>query len=102
MPLKLLTERFEVKRLVDDAVVANEVVEVALVVVPLLATKVFKAERPVKVEDANDPFEILGAVPKTSAPDPVSSPTSAASSAEVSIEVLPTLLLKMVQSVEAR
>jgi hypothetical protein len=98
----LVMARFVVVAWVAVRVDAKNAVDVALVVVPLLATKLFKAESPVKVEDANDPFEMDGAVPNTSAPLPVSSPTRLASSVEVSILVDDTLLLKMVQSVEAR
>lgn len=54
---------------------------------------------PVRVVDANTPFDIEGAVPKTREPEPVSSVMSEANSAEVSMEVLLILLLKTAQSV---
>ena len=121
-------ERFEVKRLVEEAVVENKFVVVAdvmvasvpkkLVMLPVVPVRVeaknvvvvalvpvaFPVMRrlPESVVEAKRPSVIEGAVPKTSAPVPVSSVTSEPSSAEVSIEVELTLLLKMVQSPEER
>ena len=60
--------------------------------VAFAAVMLANAAVPVKVGDAEN----------TTLPDPVSSVRSAASSAEVSMDVLETLLLKMVQSVDAR
>jgi hypothetical protein len=71
----------------------REPVEVAALVVAFVPMRLAKFEVPVNV----------GPAAKTKAPPaPVSSVTNDPSSAEVSIEVDDTLLLKMVQSVEAR
>jgi len=100
----LLIERFEVKRLVLEAVVAKEVVEVALVDDALTAVKLPTVVEPVaKILAKFDVPVKVGPAANTNAPPaPVSSVTNDPSSAEVSMEVLPTLLLKMVQSPEER
>jgi hypothetical protein len=103
-PEKLLIERFEVKRLVDDAVVANDVVEVALVLDAFTAVKLPTVVEPeAKIEAKFEvPVKVGPAENTSDPPTPVSSVISAPSSAEVSIEVLLTLLLNTVQSLFAR
>ena len=103
-PEKLLTERFEVKRFVLDAVVAKEVVEVALVVEAFAAVKLPKVEDAVAKIDAklDVPVNVGPAENTKEPPTPVSSVTREPSSAEVSMEVLATLLLKIVQSPDER
>ena len=103
-PLKLLMERFEVKRLVELAVVANKVVEVALVEDALTAVKLPTVVEPVAqiLAKFDVPVNVGPAANTRAPPAPVSSVTSEPSSAEVSILVELTLLLKMVQSPEVR
>ncbi len=84
-------------KLVAFRFVAKRLVEVALVVVPFVT---------VKAEIVDEAFEMkparVGSVANTRDPEPVSSVTRVASSDDVSIDVLDTLLLKTVQSAEAR
>ena len=103
-PEKLLIERFEVKRLVLEAVVAKEVVEVALVDDALTAVKLPTVVEPVaKILAKFDVPVKVGPAAKTKAPPaPVSSVMRDPSSAEVSILVDDTLLLNTVQSDEVR
>ena len=75
-----------------DAVLAVVVPPKKVVEDAFVAWKFAKAAVPVKVGDAEN----------TTLPVPVSSVNSAASSAEVSMEVLDTLLLNTVQSADAR
>jgi hypothetical protein len=92
-----VTTAFEIVAFVATKVFAKRFVDVAFVVVPEVTV------RAAMVEDA---FEMkpwrVGRMEKTREPVPVSSVTKAASSDEVSIEVVETLLLKRVQSVEVK
>ena len=79
-------------RAVVEAKVEKKAVVVAFVPVAFAKTKL-----PVRVVE-----ERVAPVPKTRAPVPVSSVTRVASSEEVSMEVLPSLALNIVQSVLER
>ena len=84
-------------------VVAKSVVLVAFVLDALTAVKFWKVDDAVAKIEAKLAVPVnVGLAEKTTLPVPVSSVRSAASSAEVSIEVLDTLLLKMVKSTDER
>ena len=84
-------------KLVAFRFVAKRLVEVALVVVPFVTVRAEIVEEAFEMNPAR-----VGRVANTRDPEPVSSVTSEASSDDVSIDVLPTLLLNTVQSADAR